>query len=448
MKSTKIALLSMPIALVLMFSGLQASSPSDSTHEDRARLFVNQLASEQFDSAASTFDSTMTAAMPPAKLKETWLAVLGQAGAFQAIESVSMTTQGGYDVAVVTTAFENMRLDVKVVFDKAQKIAGLWFAPSAPKVGYMPPSYSDSTKFHEVEIKIGEGKYALPGTISMPNGDGPFPGIVLVHGSGPNDQDESIGPNKPFRDLAWGLASRGIAVLRYDKRTHAFPQQFADSINKLTVKQETIDDAAAAVKVLSSTNRIDASHIFVLGHSLGGMLIPRIAEVTPEAAGYVVMAGAARPLGDLLLEQVRYIDSLKGPLSATELAQLDTLKAQVAMTESPDLQFDTPPSKLPLGVPAAYWLDLRGYQPAKSAEQIKKPMLIIQGGRDYQVTTKDFDVWKSTLGTLPNVTFKLYPDLNHLFIAGSGPPNPSEYDQPGHVSEQVIIDLAAWVQKP
>jgi hypothetical protein len=435
------------MATFALATGTMSASESDSPLIQQATLFINRLAQGDYTSAASTFDSTMSAAMPADKLKETWESILGQAGSFDSIESTSLTTQGGYDVIVVTTKFENMRLDTKVVFDKSGKIAGLWFAPAAPRVGYSPPAYSDSSKFHEFEVKVGSGEYALPGTVTMPNGSGPFPGIILVHGSGPNDRDETIGPNKPFKDIAWGLASRGIAVLRYEKRTRAFPQQFVENKEKFTVKQETIDDAAAAVKLLDTTNGIDHKQIFVLGHSLGGMLIPRIAEVTPKAAGYVVMAGAARPLGEVVVEQVRYIDSLKGPLTDKELADLDSLKAQVKLTESPKLTLSTPASELPMGINAAYWLDLRGYKPAEVATKIKKPLLVLQGGRDYQVPIKDFDLWKKALGSESNATFKLYPDLNHLFISGTGPSVPSEYDQPGHVSRQVIEDMAAWINR-
>jgi len=87
-----------------------------------------------------------------------------------------------------------------------------------------------------------------------PEGKGPFPAVVLVHGSGPQDRDETIGPNKPFRDLAWGLASQGIAVLRYDKRTKVHGAMMAGAVEQFTVKEETIDDALAAVALLRGTD--------------------------------------------------------------------------------------------------------------------------------------------------------------------------------------------------
>ena len=168
----------------------------------------------------------------------------------------------------------------------------------------------------------------MPGTLTVPNGKGPFPAIVLVHGSGPNDRDESIGANKPFRDLAYGLATHGIAVLRYDKRTHVHPEQFANIV--FTVKEETIDDALSAVALLRTTAHIDPTRICVLGHSLGGMLIPRIGLADNRVAGLIVLAGATMPLGDTMLRQVRYLAEAQGPITPEVQQQLDAISGQIA----------------------------------------------------------------------------------------------------------------------
>jgi hypothetical protein len=149
---------------------------------------------------------------------------------------------------------------------------------------------------------------------------------------------------------------------------------------------------------------------------------------------------------DSILEQFTYIFNLDGDISAEEQAELDKLVEQVARAKDPQLSADVPSSDLPLGIPAAYWLDLRGYVPAEAAKTLTQPMLILQGGRDYQVTTADFDLWKTALSPRANVQFKFYPDLNHLFITGQGPSTPSEYQVSGHVSEQVINDIAAWIK--
>jgi len=271
--------------------------------------------------------------------------------------------------------------------------------------------------------------------------------VVLVHGSGPNDRDETIGPNKPFRDLAWGLASQGIAVLRYEKRTKQHAAKFTeDVLVKLTAQEETVDDALAAVALLRQTKGIDPSRVYVLGHSLGGYLLPRIGSADPRIAGLISLAGPTRPLEDISLEQITYITGLDGTPTPEEQAGLDQLADQVARVKDPGLSAATSAADLPLGIPASYWLDLRGYSPADAAKELQAPMLILQGERDYQVTTADFEGWQSALASRSDVQFKLYPELNHIFVAGEAKSTPAEYNVEGHVAEQVITDIAEWIK--
>lgn len=313
---------------------------------------------------------------------------------------------------------------------------------------YVPPAYVDVNLFYEQDVTVGAGEWALPGTLTLPAGPGPFPAVVLVHGSGPNDRDETIGPNKPFRDLAWGLACRGVSVLRYEKRTKQHAARFtADLLATLTVKEETIDDALLAVACLRGTPDIDPNQVYVLGHSLGGYLLPRIGAADPNIAGLISMAGPMRPLEDLVLEQVAYIAALDGAVSRAEQALLDALAVQAALVKDPNLSIDMPASSWPLGVPASYWLDLQGYRPAEDANSLNMPMVFLQGGRDYQVTLVDLEGWRSTLGSREDVEFRVYPDLNHAFIPGTGPCTPAEYDVPGHVAEEVVVDVAAWIEQ-
>jgi hypothetical protein len=268
---------------------------------------------------------------------------------------------------------------------------------------------------------------------------------VLVHGSGPNDRDETVGANKPFRDLAWGLASKGVAVLRYEKRTKEHADTYkTKGHGELTVKEETVDDAVSAAAQLRATEGIDPKRVYVLGHSLGGMVTPRIAKADPQIAGLIILAGATRPLEDMIIEQTRYLMSLKGTPSADEAAKLAELESAVAKIKKLTSADVASPAAI-LGAPPSYWLDLRQYDPPTVAQGLKLPMLILQGERDYQVTAVDFDRWKSALGGRPAVTFKLYPTLNHLLIAGDGKSTPAEYEKAGHVAEAVVADIAEWI---
>jgi len=424
--------------------GQQVEMTKADTVQMLAREFVTLLSKEEFTAAVKRFDPTVSAALPPAKLEGVWKSLLTQVGSLKRQLSTRAEVTLGYDVVFVSCEFDKSPLDVKVVFNNSKEIAGLFFVPTPPKLETPPPSASESST--DREVLIGEGQWALHGTLSLPNAAGHYPAVVLVHGSGPNDRDETIGPNKPFRDLAQGLTARGIAVLRYEKRTREHAIQLAPLKESLTVKEETIDDALLAASLLRRTDRVDPTKIFILGHSLGGMLITRIGILDSTVAGFIIMAGSSRALEDVILDQVTYLFSLDGAMTEDKKAQLDAIKMQVARVKEPTLSSATPSSELPLGIPAKYWLDLRGYNPPEFAKGLKAPLLFLQGERDYQATMEDFAGWKQRLSSKSNVTFKSYPKLNHLFIRGEGRSTPSEYNVPGQVATEVIADIASWIK--
>lgn len=288
------------------------------------------------------------------------------------------------------------------------------------------------------------GPVPLPGTLTVPAGIGPFPVIVLVHGSGPGDRDETIGPNKPFRDLAWGLAERGIAVLRYDKRTRVNGMWFVGK--PFTVKDEVIDDALSALVLARQQPEVNPRRSYLLGHSEGGILAPRIAKQDAALAGIIIAAGASRMrFADQMDRQYAYIQSVSGADSiATRqaIAQVLPLVAKIhAITPA-----DSASTVLVMGAPANYYIDLDAYDAAGTMRNVRKPALVLQGLRDYQITPEQLDDWLKAVGPGPDITVKRYPLLYHLFIAGSGTPRPADYAVPGHVDTLVIDDIAAWVR--
>lgn len=428
------------VAWALPALAADAPAPPSGPLVGKAQALTRALAEKDFDRVKKEFDEAMTKALPGDKLEEIWKSVAGKLGDFKDSTAVRTSKVKGFDVVLLACRFDKGELDARLVFDAKGRLSGLQFPPR----GKVPP-YARPETFTESAVTINPGEWELPGALALPKGEGPFPVVVLLAGSGPNDRDETIGPNKPLRDLAWGLASRGIATLRYDKRTRAHGARMP--LETITLKEEVIDDALAAIKLLRAHKSIDAGKVFVLGHSLGAIAAPRIAALEPKLAGAILLAGTTRPLEDVILDQVTYISSLKGPLAFFDKGELEKLKKQVARAKDKDLSPKTPASELPLGmVPGSYWLALRDYDHVGTARALTQPVLVLQGERDYQSTMTDFEGWKKALADKANATLKSYPKLNHLFMEGKGKSTPSEYEKGDNVSAEVIDDLVAWVK--
>jgi dienelactone hydrolase len=418
--------------------------------QTQGKALVSDLLARQFDKVTAQFDERMKGALPSSKLADLLDTILAQYGPYRSITGTHTGELQAYQLVFVTCQFDQTSVDFRLVYDSNAHVAGFFYAPSQPTVEWKAPDYAKQSTFTEKGITIKAGPYELPGTLTLPQGAALCPAVVLVHGSGPNDQDESIGPNKPFKDLAWGLASRGIAVLRYTKRTLMMAQMKEPLPAAFTVKEETVEDARTAVSLLAKTNGIDPKRIYVLGHSLGGMLAPRIAAGDKEVSGIILMAGSTQPLEQSVVEQLKYLAALPGKNGEESAKLLPAAEEAAKQIQSPTLAPAASINLLGARIPGSYFLDLRNYHPGETAAGLKTPMLVLQGDRDYQVTMKDFEGWKTALDGHAGVTFKIYSGLTHLFMPsvapGTGPGTPDDYTKPGHVVEAVISDIASWIQ--
>lgn len=428
-------------ALLLVFAvySLSAQTPP----AERARRLAEMLLAGNYEEVHAAFSEEMKGKLPLEALRSQLGASLRQLGKVDSIGEPVLRKSGNFDVALVPVSFQFMAINVVITLDGEGRIRGLFVRPQdAAAAKWDRPPYSNPEAFLEREVTIGEGEWKLPGTLTLPKGAGPWPGVVLVHGSGPQDRDETVGNHKVFKDLAEGLASRGIAVLRYEKRTRHYAAKIP-AITDLTVQQETIEDAVKAAELLRATPEIAARQIYVLGHSLGGYLMPRIARQAPWLAGVIVMAGNTRPLAVLIVEQAEYLASLdpENERLKEQARRLRQMAGEIRAVEEGKSD-----QKAVLGMPAAYIRDLKGYDPAAEMRKLNVPGLYLQGERDYQVRMEDFARWKQALGGRRNVTLKSYPKLNHLFVAGEGKSTPAEYQKPGHVDQEVIEDIANWIK--
>jgi dienelactone hydrolase len=388
--------------------------------------FFSAIRDGNFNAATKHFSKRMQA-LSPAGLKGSWNQVYAQEGPMLAWKIFQrQNLPDSHDEISVQLQFHHATANsIVVVNSKTGEITSVLFKQPATA-----PPYADRTKFDSDDVTVGA--YKLPGTLTIPKGKGPFPAVVLIQGSGPNDRDETVGANHPFADIADGLSSRGIVTLRYDKRTYAYrnldPQ-------KTTVDEEVIQDAVAAVRMLRARREVAQDRIFVIGHSLGAMLAPEIAKKAWPVAGIVMLAPSGRKLPQLMVEQARFL----GQSSPGQLAEIEQQADQLSAHKMPATQIF-------FSAPASYYYDLDARDEVAIARSLDVPILILHGARDYPAIDEDIRDWQNGLKGDAKVQVQSFPSLNHLFIAGADKPTPAQYFAPGHVDATVIGTIASFIE--
>ena len=310
-----------------------------------------------------------------------------------------------------------------------------------------PPPYADLSAFEEIEVTLGAAPWQVGGTLTVPIGPGPYPAVVLVQGlSARPDRDGTLAASKGNRDLAWGLASRGIATLRYDQRTWTHALAFARQ-DEFTIDDEYVKDALAAVQALRQTPRIDPARVYVLGQSVGGFVAPRIAQQTPDLAGLIIASarsGGFRQSRIRTLERnlrdIRTKDP-EDPLAPLVQLTIERSRAQVADVEALAAGDSAAPD---MSVRSSYHLDLAAYRPEEVAGNLRMPLLILNGDADGLLTPDDLAGWTEALAGHEDVVFRSYADHSHGLIDQRTLTGPDLRLQ-GYVGAEVIEDIAAWI---
>ena len=299
------------------------------------------------------------------------------------------------------------------------------------------------------KVVVGQGtEYPLDGLLCMPDSSGyPVPAVVFVHGSGPSNKDEQIYKLTPFKDLAEGLAVRGIASIRYDKRTFAHARKMRKQTT--SVREETIDDAVLAAELLVGDQRVDSNAIYVVGHSMGAMLAPRIDAECGLFRGMVLMAGTPLRLEQVMKRQFRQAKESGSFLVRTAGKIEDRMfsKKFDGLYEMSDDEARR--TKFAGGVSLYYFKEMGAKTAADYLLESEKPVLIMQGGMDFQVlASEDYALFQELLAGRPNVEWRLYEDLNHLFVKGTYrdiAKASKEYRVERHIGPEVMDDIAGFV---
>lgn len=429
--------------LMVLFSGVQGQN-----REARVINLVDLLVQHRFDSVYAHFSDEVKESFSLNNLTLTWLEFERQGGGLIKHGHPRMDYLMGAEVWLTEITFAKVTYDLVLRFDSMEQLSGFRITLPAGKCDYQDPFYAKgSFSYKEIKTFVASGEYKLPAILTMPAADKKIPVVVMVHGSGPNDKDETVGNYKTFRDLALGLAANGIASLRYEKRSRVYGNKMAADMQNFTVKEEVMDDALAAINQVSVIPEVDTKKIFMLGHSLGAMLAPRIAAQTNLLNGIIMLAGNAQPLQNLVMEQYVYLSGFDTSSTEQEKKEfLDDARTKInRLSDTTDLR-NMKPEELLLGLPAVYWIDLLNYAQTDVAKSLSLSILIVQGGKDYQVTPKEYELWQKALKKKKRTTFMFFPELNHLMVPSTGKPSPAEYSQTkGNVPEKLVKQLATWM---
>lgn len=449
------------LAVILLFTccAQATSQPIDDRATELTALanaFTLALHTGDTQTAMSMLDESTSAALD-GKLDATWLQLTQLCGEFIDTGANQLDDSNGDLAHSMTLNFQNGTLIQRIVFDGENRISGLWFGPGKVEGETMEERVLEDRVEIPVTVDSGEG-YPLDGILTMPRNESPKAAIVLVHGSGASNMNEAVGANAPFQDLAHGLAKEGIATLRYDKRTYTHGAKMAESadIAKLTIDEETAFDALAAVKLLQATEGIDPAQVYLLGHSMGGGLLSYINSLGADCAGYIIMAGTPRNLWELSADQNLLVaDEVEAGGDADTAAQIRDFveteaqkgRALVTMSDEDALEQNS----AIFGISAWYLRKFDQIDAAALHLADAKPVLVLQGEADRQVTMMDFELWIEAFATHPDATFASFPGLNHPFGAYEGDAVPFtqmvavEYAQRTPVPEDVIQTIAGWI---
>jgi len=443
---TKMILLTIFMAgSILTFTGCGGDDDyttdyDEATLQAQAEDIVDALITGDYTAVADQFSAEVKAQLSVEVLQANWESVVAPIGAYIDLYQTSGEVEDDYYVVQVVSRFELNGLLTTITFNSSGEIAGLWINYKTIEEG---PIETDA--YSEIEFSVGE--YDLPGLLTLPKGVESPPVVLLIQGSGSTDKNETIGAasNTPFADIAHTLAEQGIATLRYDKRYFSHPE-LAES-GAVTVEAEVLDDAYAAIAQLTADDRIDNSRIFVLGHSLGGMLAPKIAADNSDVAGIIILAGSLRNLAEIIMDQNNEAaETLRPTLSDDEITLLESQLAQAQTDAAAVLALTKDDGGTYFGIPAAYWYSLNQAGGMNYLDQLTLPVLILQGSEDFQVyPDKDFVLWQNYYEGNDQATLVLYDGLNHLFMQSSGLRTTADYDTPNQVRQDVIDDIGEWV---
>lgn len=373
-------------------SPTETDEPSD---RRRVRELFDRLADGDFQSVHETFAPHLRDAVPVGHLAEVWRDRVTDEPTVLAVD-----TDGETVSVTFRTGERRHRLDVGV--DETGTVTALLFADpdEATPAPYSRPEYVDAAVETD-SIVVGTDDRTVHAEVVEPPGEEATPGVVVVPGSGATDADGYVDGARPYRDIACGLASAGIATIRYHKRPVTDTEPSIDPL---------VRDAVAVAESFAARPTVDAARLAGCGHSLGGYLLPAVAERSRIRAGVVIGA----PCGNLLAAAADQFDRT-----------VDTERLAAAAE-----RHDRPV----FGFPPTFWTEATDRRPTRRVARLGLPTLACHAGDDEKVARTAFERW-CTGPAADHVDGRTYPSLPHTFVAAAS----------GHVPRRVVDDVTRWL---
>ncbi len=419
---------------------------NDSLAVQKALEIIDLFKSDQFEKAYTFCDEIMLRKITPERFQSIWESLAAINGDLNEIGATRYSYLDTFHATTTKLKFKNGSVGLRLSFNLKWQISGIYIVDAEPM--YNIPAYVNTFGFYDIKIPFGPVGFENEAILTVPIQDKKYPCVIIIGGSGPIDKDATIGPNRIYKDFAWGLASNGIATLRFDKRTKAYFGKIMEQHkngNYYTIEQEYLTDLKELVNKVSKKNAIDPKRIYLMGHSQGAGLMPLFLKQNKKVAGAIMAAGNYTSLQDLMLYQLEYLKPLQAKTKA-DSAVFDNMVVQAIHAKILNLPNTFPNDSLPVMYPFSYWNYLNKLNMITLAKKNKKPVLVLQGERDYQVPFSEYLKWKTTLNSNPNYQFTSFQKLNHMFLEGEGKSTPEEYAIRSNVPAYVIEEISKWIK--
>lgn len=432
---------------LLLFWGMSTQAQSQ-LYRAYTDSLVARLQRDDFAAATRLLSPGLAQKLTAEQLAAVWEGLQLAHGTFQKSGSDSLVLRNNNPYYYRQWHFEKQSIRMEFAFAADKRISALQVLAAGAIASYLPPPYDKPDRYREFSLPIRHDTIVLPATLTLPADCQRCPVLVLLPDLGPQDKDHSIGPTKMFRDLAVGLAARGIATYRFDKRTLRYGPELMADLRLLTLETEMLEDVQVALRQLAQVAEIDTSRLHLLGLGLGGMAAGRVARFSPWPVRSLTLVGSSpRPLPDQLFEQFL-------PLLAEKSGEADwqpaakVFAAQVTMAKSSRLGNDTPADSLPLQLPGPYWKYLQQNDLVNDFWYSTAPLWLVRGARDYQSQSTDLTAWEGRLAGRGNIRTEELPDLNHLLMpVAADTPLLEHYHLPVHVDEAFVRHLADFISQ-